>query len=278
MKKILFLLVILFTTELPTNAQVSFWTFRQCLDTALKNNISVNQGRLASEITRIAYAQSKATRIPSLNANVNEGLNFGKNVDPTTNAFVIQTYNSTNFSIGSSITLFNGLQNSRSIRQNSMNIEAGKYDIATIENNVTLSITTAYLQVLFAHEILGAAENQVAATLSQVDRTEKLVNAGKVPESNLFQIRSQYATDKLSVVNARSQLDMAKVTLMQLMEIPVTDSFEIEKPDLGEPAELLLRSNQDIFMKALAVQPQIAGASVRTISAMLEIQISKGAR
>jgi len=278
MKKTVLLLFVLLAAGQGSRAQVSLWSFQQCLDTALKRNISINQSRLTNDMNKIALAQSKANRIPSVSANASEGFNFGKNIDPTTNVFVIQTYNSTNFGVGSGLTLFNGLQNSRTIQQNSMIIEAGKYDIATIENTVTLNITTAYLQVLFAYEILAAAENQVASTLSQVDRTEKMVNAGKVPESNLFQIKSQYATDKLSVVNAMSQLDIAKVTLMQLMEIPVIDSFEIEKPDFGEPGNLILQSNQDVFRKALLVQPQIAGASIRTNSALLDIKISKGAR
>lgn len=278
MKKTISLLFVFFVAILVTRAQVSLWNFQQCLDTALKRNITINQSRLTNEINRIALAQSKANKIPSVSANANEGFNFGKNVNPTTNAFVIQTYNSTNFGIGSSLTLFNGLQNARTIQQNTLNIEAGKYDIATIENTVTLNITTAYLQVLFAYEILSAAENQVSSTLSQVDRTEIMVKAGKVPESNLFQIKAQYATDKLSVVTARSLLDMAKVTLMQLMEIPVIDSFEIVKPDFGEPAELIIRSNQDIFRKALEVQPQILGASVRTNAALLDVKISKGAK
>jgi len=278
MKRTALLIFGILLTGTLTMGQATVWNFQQCLDTALKRNISINQGRLTNELNMISLTQSKANRMPSLSANASEGFNFGKNVNPTTNAFVIQTYNSTNFGIGSSINLFNGLQNSRTIQQNSLIIEAGKYDIANIENTVTLNITTAYLQVLFAYEILIAAENQVESTRSQVDRTEKMVNAGKVPESNLFQIKSQYATDKLSVVTARSQLDLAKVTLMQLMEIPVIDSFDIVKPDFGEPAELILQSNQDIFRKALAVQPQIPGAAFRTSSALMEIKISKGAR
>lgn len=278
MKRTTSLLFILILLGQVSVAQVSLWTFQQCLDTALKRNISINQSRLTNELNKIDLARSKANRIPSVSASANESLNFGKNINPNTNVYVIQTYNSTNLGIGSGLNLFNGLQNTRTIQQNSMNIEAGKYDIATIENTVTLNITTAYLQVLFAYEILSAAENQVASTLSQVERTEKMVNAGKVPESNLFQIKSQYATDKLSIVTARSQLDMAKVTLMQLMEIPVIDSFEIEKLNFGEPTELILQSHQDIFRKALAVQPQITGAYIRTNNALLGIKISEGAR
>jgi outer membrane protein len=140
--------VFLLTVQV-TVAQVSLWTFQQCLDSALDR-----------KCTRINLAQSKANRIPSASANANEGLNFGKNINTTTNTFVIQTFNLTNFGVGSSLTLFNGFQNSRTIQQNSMIIEAGKYDIATIENTVTLNITTAYLQLLFEYEILSAAVSQ----------------------------------------------------------------------------------------------------------------------
>ena len=259
-------------------AQNKTWTFQQCVDTALKRNISVNQSRLSNELNKISLAQSKANRIPSASAGANEGVSFGKNVDPTTNTYVVQTYNSTSFSLSGGLNLFNGLQNNRTIQQNTQAIEAGKYDIANVENTVMLNITTAYLQVLFAYEILAAAENQAASTAAQVERTEKMVNAGKVPESNLFQIRSQYATDKLSVVNARGQLDMARVTLLQLMEVPVIDSFDVEKPVIAEPSPLILKSNQDIYQKALTVQPQITGASLRTENALLGIKISQGAR
>jgi outer membrane protein len=159
-----------------------------------------------------------------------------------------------------------------------MNLDAVKTDVENVRNQVTLNITTAYLQLLFQYEILKSAKNQTEATTIQVDRTQKMVNAGKVPESNLFTIRSQQATDNLAVVNAQGQLDLAKVTLEQLMEIPVTDSFEVKIPDLVEPSLLLHQTNQEIYNKALTVQPQIAGASIRTNSALLGIKISESAR
>jgi len=112
----------------------------------------------------------------------------------------------------------------------------------------------------------------------QVDQTQKMVNAGKLPESNLYTIRSQQATDNLAIVNAQSQLDLAKVTLEQLMELPVADSFDLKVPDLVEPSLMINQTNQEIYSKALTVQPQIAGASIRLNSALLGIKINEGAR
>jgi outer membrane protein len=159
-----------------------------------------------------------------------------------------------------------------------MNLDAGKTDIDNVKNTVTLNVTTAYIQVLFDYEILDAAKSQANATGVQVDQTEKQVKAGTLPESNLYTIRAQQATDNLAVVNAQGTLDLEKVTLEQLMEFPAVDSFDLKVPDFVEPSIMMNKTNQEIYAKALTVQPQITGASIRTNSALLGIKISEGAR
>ena len=262
---------------LPAWGQNTPWTFRQCLDTALKRNIAVNQSRLGNELNKVTLEQNKANRIPSVSANANEALNFGKNVDPTTNNFVTEAYHSTNLGVSSSYNLFNGMQNANTIKQNRFTVQAGRSDIEKAVNDVTLNITTGFLQVLFAGEILSAAKSQEEATAAQVDRTERLVGAGKSPESDLLQIKSQLATDNLSVINATNQLDLARVTLMQLMDLPVNDSFAVEVPMLPEPSAALLQSNEDIYRKSLQVMPEVAGAGFRTNASEMALSVTKGA-
>jgi outer membrane protein len=169
------------------------------------------------------------------------------------------------------------MQNANTIRQNRLNVQAGESDIEKAKNDVTLSITTGYLQVLFANEILAAAKSQEEATTSQVGRTEKMVNAGKSPESDLLQIQSQLATDNLSVINAQNQLDLAKVTLMQLMDIPITDNFEVEVPVMDESTARTQATNEEIYQKSLAVLPQITSASLRTSASLMALKVSQGA-
>lgn len=268
--------ILFFISELA-GAQTKPWTFRQCLDTALQRNISVNQSRMANELNKVNLEQAKANRIPSLSASANEALNIGKSVDPTTYSYVTQAFNSTNLGISSSYNLFNGMQNANTIRQNTLNVQAGQYEVEKVKNDVTLNITTGYLQVLFAGEILAAARSQETATASQVERTEKMVNAGKSPESDLLQIKSQLATDNLSVITAQNQLDLAKVTLMQLMDIPITDNFEVEIPVMDDFAAEILETNLEIYEKSLTVQPQVTGAALRTNASMMALKVSQGA-
>ena len=262
----------------PVVSQVVEWTFQQCLDTALTRNISIHQSILTNELNVISLEQTKASRIPSVSAGVGENLSLGWNIDPTTNQYVNQAYHSTNLSMSSSLMLFNGLQNANTIRQNRLNLEASGYDINKAKNDVTLGITTGYLQLLFSYEVLRTASNQAEATQAQVDRTEKLVHAGKVPESSLLQIKSQFATDNLAVINAENQLTLAKVTLLQLMELPISDTFDVYQPEFPDPSIHLIQSNQEIYAKALSIQPQITSASLKTQASKYSLKVSKGAR
>jgi outer membrane protein len=277
MKRTTSLIIIILLTSTLALAQAKPWTFRQCLDTALQRNISVNQSRMSNELNKVSLEQTKANRIPSVSANANEALNVGKNVDPTTNTFVTDAYHSTNFGISSSYNLFNGMQNANTIRQNRLNVQAGESEIEKAKNDVILSITTGYLQVLFAGEILSAAKSQEEATVAQVQRTEKMVNAGKSPESDLLQIKSQQATDNLAVITSQNNLDLAKVTLMQLMDIPITDSFEVEVPLMDETSEEVIQTNEEIYQKSLTILPQVSGASFRTSASMMALKVSQGA-
>ena len=103
-----------------------------------------------------------------------------------------------------------------------------------------------------------------------------MVNAGKSPESDLLQIRSQLATDNLSVITAQNQLDLARVTLMQLMDIPVSEGFDIEVPPMDTTAARSLLSTGDIFSKSLATQPQITSSMLQTTASEMGVKIARG--
>jgi len=271
-------ITVLFLLAAATAGAQKPWTFRQCLDTALQRNITVNQARMSNELNKVTLSQSKAARIPSLSASASEGLSIGKNIDPTSNTYITKGNTTTNLGVSSSVNLFNGFQTANTIRQNTITVLAGESDIEKAKNDVTLNITTGYLQVLFTQEILQAARSQVEATAAQADRTEKLVNAGKSPESDLLQVQSQLATDNLSVVTAQNNLDLARVTLMQLMDIPVTDDFDVQVPESAEPLQPAVLTWDQIYLKSLQVQPQVAAASFRTNASEMALKVSEGAR
>ena len=261
------------------SAQSKEWNLSECINEAIAKNIVISNATLTNETNSINVKQAQLGRLPNLNANAGHNYQFGRSIDPSTNQFLQQSIQTNNIGLSSNVTLFNGFQQTNSIKQNQLIYSAGKYDVEKVKNDVMLQITSNYLQIILNKEILENTRLQLANTQSQMERTQLLVTAGSIPELNLFQIKSQLANDKLMISRAENQVALAKVALMQTMNMPVTASFEVQKTEIPEPETngTTVASTDDIFNTALQNQPQIKGADVRVNSSMMGIKVARGA-
>ena len=259
--------------------QENTWTLDACIQHALDRNITINQRKLNNELTEINLDQSRADLLPNLSASGSQSWNFGRSVDPYTNEYVSTNVGSNNFSMSTSVTLFDGLQNINSIKKNQIDVQSGSLDLEKTKNDIILSVTQAYLTVLFAYEQVDNALNRIESTISQVERTQKLVDVGSSAEGELFKINSQLASDQYSLVNAENQLSISKVNLMQIMELPVEEEFEIVVPDFDiETIGISFpESSDEIYAKAMEIQPEIESSELKVASAEQSLKISKGA-
>ena len=254
------------------------WSLEKCVDHALTNNIQIKQRSLTIESANADVLQSKLNMLPDLNGFANHGYNFGTSVDRYTNQFATQRVQSDNFNLSSSVTLFGGFQKVNQIRQNKLNLQAGQYDLDKFMDDISLTIATSYLQILFYKEMLKNAENQLGITVQQVDRMKKMVDAGAAAQGDFYNLEAQRAAEELLLVDAQNNLDLAYLTLTQLLDLPTTDNFDIEVPELsvqGKPA--LVANADEIFLFATQNQPDIKSSELRLQSSDLNISLARGA-
>lgn len=271
-----------FLTLLLTLFSVSgqtVWTLEDCINHALDNNIQIKQQRLQVDVARENLVQSRANRFPNLNAGASHGYNFGRTIDPFTNEFAMESVRSNNFNISSAVTLFNGFQIHNSIEQQEIELSARRFDVETMENDISLAVASAYLQILFSLELVEIAFNQLEITRQQVLRTSQLVEAGTLPRGSLFTVEAQAAGEELQLVNAQNQLDIAYLNLAQLLDLSGEDSFEIAIPEITiMPDEDLTQSPMQIYQTAVLQQPDVRAADARVASAEKGLLIARGGR
>ncbi|MFH0896039.1 MAG: TolC family protein [Bacteroidota bacterium] len=265
----LFLIITLLFTH---SSRAQNWNLKQCVDTALKNNTSVQLSANTIDLNNISLRQSKDNLFPNLNASA------GETFSPVLISDGNQTDNSwsNNLSLNSSFTIFNGFQNRNTVKQNQIDYDASKYDLESIKNEIILNVIEAYLQVLYNEEQLKNAKNTVDASLSQLENAKNFVSVGKKTESDLLQIKSQLASDNLSLANAMGQLKSAKLNLQQIMNIPASELFEIDYPRYTLPLMKDSVRIDEIYKMALAKQPVIKSYQLKTESAKYGIEIAKG--
>ena len=252
--------------------QDSVWTLEECIAHALEKNIQVRKGELSNERYRYYADQSKAQRFPSVNASLTQNYNWSK----ASGGSGYNGMNGSNVSMNSSVTIFNGSRLTNQIRQAELDIQAGQYTLETIKESISLSIMNAYLQVLYAGEQVRNTERQIESTTGQVELAAERLAIRLISQADYAQVRSQLANEKLNLANARSQLAIARVNLEQLMELPVSDDFEIAFPD---PEDLVNQNRKpdvtEVYITALGIKPQVKNAEINKELAALDEKIAR---
>ena len=251
------------------------WTIKACIDTAYKLNLSINQGVLSKDINKINLIQSKASLAPNINLTDGQNFSSGYSLDPYTYQYTNKNISINNLALNSSVTLFNGYLLLHTVRQNKLLYDASMLDIEKNKNDIMLNIIAGYMQVLMDYEAIEVAFNQVKISSTLLDQTRHFVEFGKAPEINLLQLQSQLASDQLAEVNAKNQTQLDKVILQQLINIPVSDNFEIDRNQLMNIFPQKTASTEEIVKISEFFLPQVKSATLKTSAALYSLKISK---
>lgn len=277
MRYVLFLVILLATGASSYSQQA--WTLQKCISKAFENNIQIKQSELGLGLAHADKKQAIGAALPSVNASASHGYNFGQAIDPFTNTFATSQIRSNSFGANTSVTLFNGLQTYHSMKQSDVNVAARKADIEAMQNDVVLNVSSGYLAVLFNQEFVNIAQSTLNATQQQVDRVQKLVDAGQLPAGDLSDIQAQLAADQATLIGAQNNLDLGYLSLGQLLLLTEEESrsFEIQSPSPAQLEETTLSPNAEgAVSHALGNFPQMESARLGVESAELGLSIAKG--
>jgi len=264
-------------SQTRTNDDVMVLTLQESINRAIKNNISVRQTELQVLSNQVALTQSKADFAPSLNANTSVSYSVGRTINQFSNEYVDRPVQQQNMGLTTNLPLFTGLQRLNTLKQNRVDLQGSQFDLEASKDQVTLNVIQAYTQILFNLELLETAELQRQTTELQLQRTDKLVEAGSLPVANRLQLEAQLASDDLNVVNAENDLELARLNLKQLMQLPESQPIEIVIPELPDPSlDILPPSATAVYDAAVQQWASIRGTALQVESARYGLAVAKG--
>lgn len=234
------------------------WTLKQCIEHALAHNISVKQQQNQIEKLQTERKNLRNSYLPNLMLGSSQKFDFGRSLNRN-NAYEDSNSQSTALSLNTEMPLFTGFRISGSIAKSNYDLLAAQDNGVMIANSLSLNVTAAYFQILLNREILHIAQQQIVLTQEQEQRTLLLIENGKAPQSQLFDVRAQLADDELTATEARNTLRLSIVELMQLLELSGQPSFDIA-PWGGEVDGEVVRTPEEVYALSLSCMPQIRAA------------------
>lgn len=250
-------------------------TLAQCIDYAVSHNVNVKRYANNVEQQKVQLSMARNSRLPDLTAGASQSFNFGRGLN-SENAYVNRNTQSTGFNLQTSVPLLTGGRIPNEIAMSRLNLQAATADLEHARQSIALQVAAAYLQAVYAAEVVKVQEAQVAFSKIQEDRISKLFNAGKSPESDVVEAHFQVAQDEMGRTQAKCDYKLAMLDLSQLLELSSPDSIEIVAPQ-GETSPTLPPLPDRIFARAEGVKPEIQAEKLRLQAAEKNIRIAKAA-
>lgn len=282
MRKIICSAVLMFYTailfaQLPDTSMQKM-TLQQCIEIALKNNADVQHREITSDIDKNNWQGAKGYMIPTLNGDISHGINTGRNIDPYTNTYANQTVRYGNYSLNTSVTLFNAFAIQNNIKGNKLAFQASEFEVQNQKDFVALNVILQYLQVLTNEDLLSVSLQQKDVSEKQVERLDILNKAGNISPSQLYDLKGEYANNELSVVNAQDDLTTAKLALFQLLNLPYNPNTNLERLSLSDISENTSNNTDSIYQAALQNLAVVKAAELRNNSALYSLKMYRSQR
>ncbi|ATL45378.1 TolC family protein [Elizabethkingia sp. HX WHF] len=270
--KIILLICFFIITEgfSQTGGYPEQWTLENCIDYARNNNISINSLRLSGSSARQDLLQAQQVKYPNLTGSVSQGLAAVS----SNNGLQFTGVPSQSIGLNSSMTIYhNGYIRNNESSKNLL-VQMADLSVQEAENNITLSITQAFLNIMMAKENIVSLQQVLSTTQVLLKQGQQLYDAGSISKLNLLQLQSQVAQDEYNLTQAQNNLRTDIVNLKQLLQLPSAYDFQIQAPDsIGVSNEV--RALQEAENMAQNQRPEIRFGELNIQNANLQLKMAQ---
>jgi len=253
-----------------TGQQERRWTLGECIEHARANNIQVRKSRINAEAGEVELEAAKASRYPTLS------FNSGQSVSHQSAIKLINDYGEVvsdgtfsyggSYGFGSNVSIFQGGRLRNSVRQQEKQLESSLLAVEQSENTITVNVTRAYLQILYARETVEINRRAVELAARQADRARKRLEEGDAARHEAAQMRAQLAAAQYDLTAAQNNLAQYTLQLKQLLELGEDERFEAAYPEIGDEEVLqALPTVAEVYAAAVEIMPE-----TRSAEAMIE--------
>lgn len=273
--------------SMPTECAARQWSLKDCIDYALANNIQLQKAKVQQLSALEDIKQSQSALLPSLSLSTSQNVSYnpwpeqgsamiaGNKVQ----ADVKKVYYNGSYSLSGNWTVWNGGQNTNTVKLNKLAAEQARLDSAVTANNVLEQIAQLYVQILYSDEAISVTKESLKTSQANEERGKTMVSVGKMSKADLAQLTAQRAEDEYSIVEAESNLRNYKRQLKQLLQIADNDEFDVVIPSTTDEMALKdVPALNDVYAASLTQRPEIQNAKLGIESSDLSVKIAKAGK
>lgn len=253
-------------------------SFQEAVRIALERNSELRQVQTGERIDEVAVHEARMQFLPDLRLSSNTARNYGRSFDQSEGQIVNQTTRSFNLGMNSGVTVFDGFANTASLQLAKEQHNASQLDVQRSRETVVFSVSSNYLALIQNQEQLRVQRENLAAEQQLLEQIQSYVNAGARTIADLYQQQANVASARFNVVEGERATELAKVDLMQTLQLDPHGTYEFEAPApealaSGEPGDM-----QNLLQRAYEQRTDLDAEEARVRAAEQSIRIARSNR
>lgn len=252
-------------------------TFEQAVGIALERNGAVRQAQNTSDLSNANVRQQKLSLLPDLRMNVSGSETVGRAFNQTEGTVIDQSTQALSSGLSSSLTLFDGGKTRAAIRGAQATADASTQDLTRARQTAVFTVATDYVSLANQQEQLRVQQENLAAQQAQLAVIQTFVNAGSRPVSDLYQQQATVASATLAIAQAQQAVELAKVDLMQALQLDASKTYDFVAPALSAPDSSSMNLDS-LIARAYDARADLDASQARLDAAGQDVKAAKASR
>ena len=219
-------------TDKPTvgaDADSTVWTLDRCIEYAMTHATDIRKKRVEADNARQERGAAVGGFMPTVSADVGAQFSWGRNVDPETNTYnTITTFNNS-YSVGGSLTLFDGAQTWNAFRKARLGVRRSDNALAIAKDDKAIEVMEKYVDAVYNEAALRIAVDKLNDSRSLLEKTRRMEELGEKGYPDVAQIEAQVAEDEYNVEHLKTAAEKAMVELRRAMgmQVPIASRWTV---------------------------------------------------
>lgn len=246
-----------------------------CMRYAVTNSVVVCRQQLANDDSRANYNEAVASLFPTVNVSVGGITNFGRSIDPATNAYTSVTTFNNSYGINISMTLFDGLQGINTVRAMKVARKRSIIESEIIRDEVAIKTLVAYMDVVYYSEAVNIAREHLEASRKTLELMQQQYSLGLKSVTDIAELESQEANYDYLLTTEENNLALAYIKLREVMNYPQDKELKIAT-EITSATIPSVTSEVTLMKYALANNPRIISSRHKTEQQRINLARAKG--
>ena len=212
----------------PAGAQ-QLWTLDECMDYAIAHSSEMAHRQYEQKRHEVKAQASRDARLPRLSGDL--GAYTGTLRHSGDHHRLDADMSVLGVGVSAAVPLYTGSRLSSQIKADKYSLLASIEDVRHAEKNLRIQVAAAYLQVLYNKGEAEIARQRLEVSQLLQTRAQSLFDKGKRPESDVAEAAAMVSRDEALLVAAEGEIELSKLDLRQLLNLPDSVDFDIAEPD-----------------------------------------------